>query len=63
MSSDDYNDGKRDADINTLKENVRDLWIEVKQVRGWHNRAIGYVGAIATVLTLLVQWGLKQLGA
>lgn len=61
--SDDYDDGRRDTDIASLKDQARAMWTKLEAMQGWQNRAIGYVTAIATVLTLLVQYVFKKIGA
>lgn len=59
----DYDEGRRDAEIKQLKIETRDIWAELKAVRGWQNRAIGYIAAVATIATLLIQYLMRKFGA
>ncbi len=57
-----YDEGQRDAKIERLQKDVDVLFDEMRMVRGWQNRAIGYVSAITLLASLLIQLGLKKLG-
>lgn len=61
--SDGYGDGRRDADIKSLKEQMAQVWAELRESRDWQNRAIGYATAITTTLSLLIQYLFKKFGA
>lgn len=58
----DYDDGVRDAKLDTHAEQLKALWIEVKNHGTWQNRAIGYITALATAGSLLLGLLIKKLG-
>ncbi|MBA1447048.1 MAG: hypothetical protein M3H12_08920 [Chromatiales bacterium] len=60
--SQDYEDGKRDAQIESLTSQVKELWAESKVSRSWQNRAVGYIAVINVILVLLAQYLLKKFG-
>ncbi len=60
--SQDYEDGVRDAQIRSLTDQVKELWAENKSIRGWQNRAIGYIAAINVIVVLLAQYLMKKFG-
>ncbi len=60
--SQDYEDGKRDAQIESLTSQVKELWAENKVSRSWQNRAVGYIAVINVILVLLAQYLLKKFG-
>jgi len=62
MTDDDYKAGKRAAQIEELKGQVKELWQEIKQLRGWQNRTIGYAVGVGTILSLIIQYGIKKFG-
>jgi len=58
-----YDEGRRDAEIEELKRQVRGLFNRVDDMKGWQNRAIGYVTAAGTLASIIVQMLMKKVGA
>ena len=64
---DDYRNGIRDSrlkehenDIKELKEDHEKMKIKISVLSAWQNRAVGYATAIATVVTVAVQWLIRK---